>query len=331
MKRATIETESSTVRKSDALILKNKYVKPFSSFLGCIFVVVLFIVWSKGSILTSSNMMIIFNQIFNTILVGSGALFIYARGEMDFSLSSIMGICSVSIAFLTRSGYSGATALAVSVILAVSASIIVGLSNIVLKIPLFLVSLSFSYIWKGLAQIVINMEGNTLYLPTGFCSFWSGWVIRSLSLIAIVSIMWLLYSKTRIGKYERAIGGNYTVALLCGVKINRLVILSHALTGVCIGAASIFSCARSGCVTAISGASLQMDVLVALVLGGIAIKGGRDCKMTSLFIGAITVAVLANGLLLVGVNQYAIEGITGLIFIIVICLSFQRTKGEIIS
>ena len=73
-----------------------------------------------------------------------------------------------------------------------------------------------------------------------------------------------------------------------------------------------------------------MDVLVACVLGGMPLGGGAGCKVRSALIGAITVAALANGLTLVGINPNLADGVTGVIFIAVVAVSYKRKKGAIV-
>jgi ribose transport system permease protein len=71
-------------------------------------------------------------------------------------------------------------------------------------------------------------------------------------------------------------------------------------------------------------------VMLALILGGVPVSGGKDTKMIAVIIGAFTINVLSNGFLLIGLDQFAVEGITGAIFILVLVLTFKRIKGTVI-
>lgn len=305
-------------------------LKTLVPFFGCIFVALLFIAWTRGGILSSSNMEIIFNQVFTTIMIGSGAVFVYAYGGIDFSLGSILGLGSFIITLMTRTGYSVLLAILVSVLIAVVCQAIIGYCAATLKIPLIIMSLSFNYIIVGILRAGISSISTTLYIPPEISSAWSDWWVRAVGLIIVVGVMWFIFAKTRFGKYSKLIGGNEMAVRLCGINVKRQKVLSHVFLGICLGIASIFSVTRAGCVTPSSGGGVALLVMEALILGGIPINGGKDAKMISVILGALIIAILKNGLLLVGVNQFAIEGITGVLFIIVIALTYKRIKGIII-
>ena len=80
-----------------------------------------------------------------------------------------------------------------------------------------------------------------------------------------------------------------------------------------------------------SGAGLELDVLVALVLGGMPLSGGNRSRMRAAVIGALTVTVLQNGLTLVEVDAAIVEGITGILFIVCVAFTFVRKPGDIVK
>lgn len=150
-------------------------------------------------------------------------------------------------------------------------------------------------------------------------------------LAAVFLLGWYLFNRTKVGKYQKAIGGNETVAALSGVNTRKYIILSHILLGLCASVASIFSVAKSGAVAANSGAGLELDVLVALVLGGMPLSGGCRARIRAAVLGALTVTALQNGLTLVGVDASIVEGITGVLFIVCVAFTFVRKPGDIVK
>lgn len=103
------------------------------------------------------------------------------------------------------------------------------------------------------------------------------------------------------------------------------------LLGGAVGVVGFFAAARGGAVYPQSGSGFEMDVLIALVLGGLSLSGGASCKLRCAVIGALTIAVMSNGFILLGAPQNAIEGIKGFIFIAVVALSYERTRGQVIK
>jgi ribose transport system permease protein len=305
-------------------------IRSLIPYIGFILVSLLFIAWTKGGILAISNIEIIITQVYTTLMIGCGAIFVYAYGGMDFSMTSIMGLASYVIVTMTRAGRSVYLALIVAVFISVVCEVIVGFSAATLKIPLIIISLAYNYIYAGVFRTLISSAGQTLFPPSDFSGSWSQFWVRIGGLVIVILGMWFIYEKTRLGKYNKLIGGNETAAALGGINVLLFKVLAHFMLGISIGIASLFSVARSGAVTAASGGGVALMVMLALILGGVPVSGGKDTKMIAVIIGAFTINVLSNGFLLIGLDQFAVEGITGAIFILVLVLTFKRIKGTVI-
>ena len=92
----------------------------------------------------------------------------------------------------------------------------------------------------------------------------------------------------------------------------------------------VLAVARSGICMPSAGAGLQLDVLVALVLGGVPITGGYRSRTEAIIFGSLIMALLANGLVICGVNPYAVQGITGALFVIIVVPSFVRNREKVL-
>lgn len=312
--------------------LKKKVNLDMSSitpFLGIIFTFILFAILTGGTSLSASNLEVIVNQAFVFALMGVGGMFVFAHGGLDFSIGSCMGMCSYIISLFILNGYSSIWALIASVAFGALSGFLVGAASEFLGLTPFIASLCFSYIWRGVVQVILGY--NNYPMPGEFCATYNNWILKVVVLVVVFVVGIFLFNRTKLGKYQKAIGGNQVVAQLSGVATKRYVILSHMIFGICVGLASIFSVARAAQVYPASGQGYDMDVLVACVLGGMPLSGGNSCRMVSVLIGAVTVAALDNGLTLVGVDPNLVDGITGIIFIIVVALSYKRSRGQIIK
>lgn len=170
-----------------------------------------------------------------------------------------------------------------------------------------------------------------MYLPAEFISRVNQWGLKIGVLIVFLLISYYLFNFNRFGKYIKAIGGNPVVAELNGVNVTKYIVLAHIAAGFCTAIAAVFSLARAGSCNATAGAGVQMDVMIGLVLGGVPLSGGVRSRSSAIILGGLITAILANGLVVCGVNQYLIEGITGLVFIIVVAFSFKRVKNQVLS
>lgn len=298
-------------------------------FLGIVFTFVLFAVLTGGTSLGKGNLEAIVNQAFAFALMGVGGMFVFAHGGLDFSIGSCMGMCSYIISVFLLKGQSPLLALAASMAFGALSGFLVGAVSEFLGLSSFISSLCFSYIWRGVVQVILGY--NNYPMPAEFCAAYNNWTLKVLVLLVVFVVGTYLFNRTKFGKYQKAIGGSPVVAQLSGINTKRYVILSHMFLGLCTGLASIFSVARAAQVYPASGQGYDMDVLVACVLGGMPLSGGNACRMASVLIGSLTVAALDNGLTLVGVNPNLIDGITGAIFIVVVSLSYKRSRGQIIT
>lgn len=297
--------------------------------LGILSVFAVFSLLTKGKILYASNLEVIINQAFSFCILGVGGMFVYAHGGLDFSIGSCMGMCSWLISVVILAGKSPILALLAAVSFGAFSGLLVGSASELLGLTPFIASLCFSYIWRGIVQLILGYDN--IYMPAEFCADYNNWTLKLIVLIVIFVIGWFLFNHTRMGRYQKAIGGSVVVSQLSGVNTKWYVIVSHMIMGICVGIASLFSVARAAQVYPASGQGYDMDVLVACVLGGMPLGGGNGCKMRSVILGALIVAALTNGLTLVGVKPTIIDGITGIIFIGVVSVSYKRNRGEIIK
>ena len=298
-------------------------------YLCVIVVFLLFFVWSRGSIMSKTNLYAIINQAYNIMLIGTGAIFVYSYGGLDFSLGALLGVCSLIITLVVRADLPAFLGIFLAVLLGVFNGFASGMLSRCLKLPIFIVTLSLSYIWSGLSEY--GCRGGLMYLPGEFIQVFNSWGLKISVLILFLLISYFFFNYNRFGKYMKIIGGNAEVAKLNGIHVTKYIVLAHMVTGFCTAVAAVFSVARAGSCNATAGTGVQMDVMIGLVLGGVPLSGGVRSRSSAIIVGALITALLANGLVLCGINQYFVEGVTGLVFIVVVALSFKRTKGQIIS
>lgn len=309
---------------------KSSILSAVLPLLGLLFVIVLFSALTGGQMLQVKNMSMIINQAFTVCLIAIGGIFVYAHGGMDFSISGLVCLDCVVAGTMLQMGIAPVFVVITVLAMGILSGALVGSVSVYLRIPVFLASLAVQYILKGIGES--SVAGKiTIYIPAYFSRFFNNWAFRITVLFLVFCLGWYLFNRTKLGKYQKAIGGNETVAALSGVNTRRYIILSHVILGICASIAAVFSVARSGAVAANSGAGLELDVLVALVLGGMPLSGGSRARIRAAVIGALTVTALQNGLTLVGVEASIVEGITGVLFIVCVAFTFVRKPGDIVK
>src|SRR5690606_6893493 len=138
--------------------------------------------------------------------------------------------------------------------------------------------------------------------------------------IAAVALAWYVFSQTRFGRYVIAVGSNAESLRRSGVDIRRVKMGVLALSGVAAALAGILTAARLSSGSPNSGTMFELEVITAVVLGGTSLMGGRGSVIGSA-IGALTLGVLSNGLVLLKVDVYWIPIVQGLILVVAILVN----------
>lgn len=302
----------------------------FIPFFGIVFVTLFFAIVTGGNSLSMNNITNIMNQSFSIIIVSVGAVFVYSHGGMDMSPGAVQGLTSVVVASLILStSIPGFLILPVSILIGAICGFFTGAIHVGIGVPAFVVSLCVKYIATGITRTATSKSD--IYIPYSEFSYWNKTSIKIIVLLSVIVIGYLVFEYTRVGKYLKAIGGNYNTASQCGIKVKKYTVLAYSILGATTGLVSLFSLTRTGVVSSSTGQGFELDILTAIVLGGFPLNGGAKSRLSFAVIGAITVAVLTNGLILWGVGPEIIGGIKGILFLVIVYLSYERKKGEVIN
>ena len=134
---------------------------------------------------------------------------------------------------------------------------------------------------------------------------------------------------TKIGKFNKAIGANERAALLSGINVTKYKCIAFALTGACVGLAAFLTLTKGRSVTANTGLNVEINVLIALVLGGMPLSGGMAAKIRNVVVGALVFCLLSNGLSLWGTDPNIINIVKGVVFVACVFLSYDRSSNTI--
>lgn len=296
-------------------------------FLGLGFLVVFFAVVTKGAFIEFNNLSNLIDQSYTLIIVAVGAAFVYAYGGMDLSIGAIQGFTSVILATVALQHVLPMwMILPISIVVAMVVDSLNAIISLVSKVPVFVVSLCLNYICSGI--VTASVAQHDIYISYNEYAAYNSIPIKVMVLLLVIVGGYYLFEYTRLGKGLKAIGGNIETAKQSGINVNLYIIASYAILGGVVGLISFFSLTKTGIVTASTGGTLMLDILVAVVLGGFPLTGGSKAKIRSAIIGAVTVSVLSNGLSLWGLAPNYIDGVKGVLFLIIVYLSYERKKGE---
>lgn len=318
-------------RKQEELIQQMKRKNIISGiipFLGVVFIFLFFAIVTRGKTISSSNLTNLVNQSYTLIIVAVGATFVYSYGGMDMSCGAVQGLVSIVIASLAlQSTLPTWLMLPIAIIVGTLVSSINGIISVITRVPVFVVSLCINFICTGIVATAVSKAD--IYMPYAKYSSWNNNILKTVILGLVIALGYYVFEYTKVGKGLKAIGGNRNTAEQSGIKAKFYIIIAHMIIGASIGLISFFTLTRTGTVSAQTGAGLMLDVLTAIVLGGFPLNGGSKSKIRSAVLGAVIVATLSNGLTIWGVDPNYVGGIQGILFLIIVYLSYERRKGEI--
>ena len=293
--------------------------------------IIIFIVFSLLSpvFFTAPNLINIMQQSAINAIVALGMTLVIISAGIDLSVGPVAALAAVVCASLMVAG--------VSVPLAVIAALLVGalygLFNGVLiayaGLQPFIVTLGGLSLCRAIALIYTG--GNPIFgIPSSFRSFINGSVLGipcPIIIAAVVAIvLYIILTKTPLGEYIFAVGGNEEAARVCGVPVAKTKIAVYVISGVLAAIAALILVGRLGAAEPTLGNLWEMNAIAAAAIGGASLMGGKGSVFGTI-LGAIILGSLTNGFTLLNVQSFYQLLATGII-IIVAMLVDRATRGK---
>jgi len=248
-------------------------------------------------------------------LLAFGLTFVVVAGEIDISVASTMAVSAVTFAQLWHGGLNvwlaALVALGVATLLGLGNGLLIG----VLNLPSLAITLGTLAAYRGLAYVILGGEARADF-PTGFTKIGGGYIsnqvpIALFVLVGFALLLGLLLHATRFGRYLFAIGSNREAARFSGIPVTRVRVTIFAVAGLMAGFAGIVYLGYFGSVQAdAAGGSELIDVVTAVVLGGVDIFGGSG-SMLGVVLALFLVAELRNGMQLANLSGASQDMVIG--------------------
>lgn len=289
--------------------------------------------------LTRENLTNVARQIASNAVLALGQLMVVATAGIDLSVGSVMGLCMTVLALLVKSGWPTLAALPAAVLLGAGVGAANGLALTRMHLPHpFIATLATLNIARGATYLLsggVPISGLTpevrwlgsadLPLLAG-TNFATAVPVSFLVVMALYMAAAVFMRRTRIGRHIYAVGGNPRAARYAGIDVDGLLVLVYMLSGALAGVAGILLAGRVNSAYPTAGLGAELDSIAAVIIGGASFFGGRGTP-GGVFLGALIMGLVRNGLNLMNVSVFWQQVLIGLIILLAVYVDVLRRRA----
>jgi simple sugar transport system permease protein len=283
-----------------------------------------FFALSADAFLSERNLLNLLRQSAPILIVATAMTFVITTGGIDLSVGSTLALVNALAALTMSAGLPWPLMLVLMLLAGAMIGVINGYFTAYERIPAFIVTLATLSAVRGFALLLTQGFSIPFAPDISFVELGRGWVF-GLPLPALLAVMlaitgFITLRTTRYGRYITGIGSNMEAVRRTGVNVRRYLLSVYVLTGIAAALAGLIIAARLGSGSSNAGVGFELEVIAAVVLGGTNLFGGRGTIIGTM-LGALTIAVIGNGLILAHVSPFFTQIITGIIILMAIWLN----------
>jgi simple sugar transport system permease protein len=280
--------------------------------------------------LTEANLLNILRQIAPLLIVAVAMTFVITTAGIDLSVGSVLALVNALAAISLQAGVYWPVVVALMLAAGIVIGLVQGFFIAYEGIPAFIVTLAGLSAIRGTALLLTKGYSIPIDPQSPFNEIGRGWVF-GLPMPAIIAVIVLVvgfiaFNETTFGRYVTGVGANAEAVRRAGVDTKRVTLSVYAISGLAAAMAGIIIAARLGSGSSNAGGGFELDVIAAVVLGGTSLFGGRG-TMLGTMLGALTVAVIGNGLILYHLSPFLTPIVEGVIILLAIWLNFRLFRA----
>jgi simple sugar transport system permease protein len=292
--------------------------------------------FTTHTFLTTGNLLNVLRQSAPLLIVATAMTLVITTGGIDLSIGSTLALVGALAAIALQAGAPGIVVLVGGLILGAAIGAINGYFVAYAGMPAFIVTLGTLSVVRGIALLITQGYSVPIENDGWFVELGRGRVLGmptpALIAIAVLFAGWVALRHTRFGRYVTGIGTNAEGVRRAGVNVRTVTMKVYILSGAAAGLAGLITTARLGSGSSNQGVGFELAVIAAVVLGSTNLFGGSG-TIPGTLLGALTIAVLGNGLILINVSPFYTQIIQGAIMLLAIWLNTRiftpqrRKKG----
>jgi ribose transport system permease protein len=273
------------------------------------------------SYLTLSNFKVVGLEAAYTMIAALGTTFLMIGGNIDLSIGSNLGLAAVTAALLAN--HVGSVA---AILIGIALAGVVGLVNGLLvwrvKLSPLIITLGSLTALQGVTDVLTG--GAQVYqVPGSFSGFGLATPLTIPSALAIaivlIPIAYVILNRTTFGQYTFAIGANRAASVATGLNVRRLVLVTFAINGLLIGLVGTLQASRFASADPTFGTGFELDVITAVILGGVAFSGGEG-GIAGVVLAVLLLGVVDSSFVWLGISAFYTDVVRGVVLILAVSI-----------
>ena len=301
-----------------------QYTRAMMPYIGLLILVLLAVATGGDSFTSMRNIRNILIQSSILMVISVGTAFVMAHGNMDFANGGTMGLAMV-MALAVCKGIPAWAVFPVCLITGTIIGYIVGILVTKLKVVAFIVGMCIMRLSAAILYSVTNEA--TYIIPAELSTLNTPWFYIVMCVL-VVAVGALVFESTKVGQYDKLIGVNRKAAWLSGINVDKYLIIAFTISGIAAGIAAFMTSVRIGGLGTSTG-NYEVDTLIGLTIGGMPLTGGSKASMRAAVIGALSLTILNNILVIWGVNADFVNVVKGLVFLALVLITSRQKTGVV--
>lgn len=262
-------------------------------------------------------------------IAGIGMVMVILLGEIDLSVGSVQAVAGIVAVAVLNSFSSVLVALGAALFAGACIGLINGLLITRAHINSLIATLGMMAILRGGSMVstqAVSIQGSVdsfIEIGTGH---WGPIPIPVLIAFLLLALFFYVLHYTTFGRYVYAVGGNPQAARLSGLPVDRIRIAVFVIAGILAALSAFILASRLNSGQPNAGLGFELQVIAAVILGGISLTGGVG-TLAGAFIGILILTVLSNGLVLLNVSSFYHDIARGIVIILAVYLDTRRKQS----
>jgi len=289
--------------------------------------------------LTRENLSNVARQISSNAILALGQFVVVATAGIDLSVGSVMGLCMTVLALLVKAGWPAVLSLAAAVLLGAAVGAANGLALTRLHLPHpFIATLATLNVARGATYLLsggvpisgltpeVRWLGSADVVLFEGSRFATSLPVSFLVVVVLYGAVAGFMRKTPTGRHIYAVGGSPRAAQYAGIDVARTLVLVYVLCGALAGVAAVLLAGRVNSAYPTAGLGAELDSIAAVIIGGASFFGGRGTP-GGVFLGAVVMGLVRNGLNLMNVSVFWQQVLIGLIILLAVYVDVLRRRA----